>query len=144
MGSTARRWMRATHCCSRCTGTATKRCHRTWQRTPESLLLNLIWRATATADESYNVFVHLQEDATGRIWAQSDAGPADWTRPTTGWLPGEFIADVHRLALPADLPAGKYTLWVGLYEPRSGRRVSALGPGVASDQRVAISQVQFP
>jgi hypothetical protein len=113
-------------------------------RTPESLLLNLIWRATATADESYNVFVHLQEDATGRIWAQSDAGPADWTRPTTGWLPGEFIADVHRLALPADLPAGKYTLWVGLYEPRSGRRVSALGPGVAADQRVAISQVQFP
>ncbi len=116
----------------------------TLTRTPEALLLNLAWRATATADESYNIFVHLQEDATGRIWAQSDTGPADWTRPTTGWLPGEFIADRHRLALPADLPAGTYTLWAGLYEPRSGARVAVSGPAAAPDQRVALGTVQFP
>jgi hypothetical protein len=116
----------------------------TLTRTPQALLLNLAWRATATPEESDNVFVHLQENATGRIWAQSDTGPADWTRPTTGWLPGEFIADPHRLALPADLPAGTYTLWAGLYEPLSGARVPVSGPEAAPDQRVALGQVQFP
>jgi hypothetical protein len=116
----------------------------TLTRTVEALLLNLVWRAAATPDDSYNVFVHLQENATGRIWAQSDAGPADWTRPTTGWLPGEFIADLHRLPLPADLPAGTYTLWAGLYEPRSGTRAPVSGSNAAPDQRVALGQLQFP
>jgi hypothetical protein len=113
-------------------------------RTPESLLLNLVWQASATTEDSLNVFIHLQENATGRIWAQSDTGPAEWTRPTTGWLPGEFIADLHRLSLPADLPPGAYTLWAGLYEPRSGARVPVSGSEAAEDGRVPLGQVQLP
>ena len=92
----------------------------------------------------YNVFVHLQADDSGRVWSQSDAGPANWLRPTTGWLAGEYVTDIHRLALPADLPAGMYTLWAGLYEPRSGARVPVSGPGAAPDQRVALVQLQLP
>jgi len=57
----------------------------------------------------------------GRIVAQSDGLPADWTRPTTGWLPGEFIRDAHSLTLPAELPPGSYTLVTGLYLPNGSR-----------------------
>ena len=112
-------------------------------RTATALTVNLIWRATATPATGYSVFVHLQ-GADGRVWAQSDGAPANWTRPTTGWLAGEYVIDAHTLNLPADLPAGSYTLWTGLYDPAGGTRVSASGPGAAADQRVDLEQVSLP
>ena len=111
--------------------------------TAAGLTVDLVWRATATPATSYSVFVHLQ-GADGRVWAQSDAAPADWTRPTTGWLAGEYVIDPHTLNLPADLPAGTYTLWAGLYDPADGTRVSVSGPGAAADQRAALGEVSLP
>ena len=70
--------------------------------------------------ESYRVFVHLLSE-DGRIVAQADGLPAGWTRPTTGWLPGEFIIDRHTIALPTTLPSGNYTLTTGLYLPNASR-----------------------
>ncbi len=84
--------------------------------------LPFVWRADATPATGYHVFVHLV-DETGAILAQSDAVPANWTRPTTGWLPGEYVVDEHILTLPAELPAGELSLRVGLYDPDSGARL---------------------
>ena len=109
----------------------------------ENLTLALAWRATGSPPVSYSVFVHLS-DSTGRVWAQSDAVPAGWTRPTTGWVAGEYVLDEHALPLPPDLLTGDYTLWVGLYDPLSGARVPASGPGAAADQRVAVGIVTLP
>ncbi len=111
--------------------------------TATALTVTLIWRATATPELGYSVFVHMQ-GADGRVWAQSDAAPADWTRPTTGWLPGEYVLDTHTLNLPPDLPAGSYTVWTGLYDPAGSGRVAASGPGAAADQRVALGAVILP
>ncbi len=113
------------------------------KRDEESLTLTLTWRAASTPDLSYSVFVHLG-DSAGRVWAQSDHAPADWTRPTTGWLPGEYISDTHLLALPPDLPPGQYTLWAGLYDPRTGLRLPAHGPGATEDNRVMLGEVILP
>jgi len=77
------------------------------------LPVTLVWESRELVSESYHVFVHLLE-AGGAIVAQSDGVPADWTRPTTGWLPGEFVAETRHLALPPDLAPGSYTLWVGM------------------------------
>ena len=94
----------------------------------------LIWRAEAETLNDYRVFVHLV-DATGAIVAQSDAAPAGWARPTTGWLPGEYVLDTHTLTLPSALPDGPLTLRVGLYDPDTGARLlsgaadfAAIGP----------------
>jgi hypothetical protein len=87
------------------------------------LKITLAWRAIQTPSQSYNVFVHLQ-NADGSIVAQSDGVPADWTRRTTGWLPGEFVLDPRTLHLPADLPPGQYALFAGLYRPDIGQRLT--------------------
>ncbi len=86
----------------------------------ETINLELVWQAGTEMSESYRVFVHVL-GADGRIVAQADGLPANWTRPTTGWLPGEFIRDAHRLTLPVELPPGDYTLVTGLYLPNGSR-----------------------
>lgn len=86
--------------------------------------LPLIWRAEAETPVGYHVFVHLV-DESGRILAQSDAVPANWSRPTTGWLPGEYILDTHTLTLPSLPDGGSLTLRVGLYDPTGSGRLRA-------------------
>jgi len=102
--------------------------------------LTLIWRAEALFDTPYHVFVHLTS-ADDIIVAQSDGAPADGGRRTTGWLPGEYIADPRPLALPADLAPGVYTLSAGLYRPDNGARLTT--PHFA-DGRVILEQFQLP
>ncbi len=84
------------------------------------LTATLIWRAESTSSTSYRAFLHLIGPG-GALIAQSDGIPAEWTRPTTGWLPGEYVIDVHTLALPAEAPMGDYKLFTGLYVPGGER-----------------------
>ena len=81
--------------------------------------LTLHWRALATADARYSVFVHVL-DASGQIFSQRDFAPAGGARPTTSWLPGEIIADSYRL----DLPPAHFSLRLGLYNPLTGERLT--------------------
>ena len=94
--------------------------HQIIQSPNHQITVTLIWRAEAETHTSYHVFLHLigPDDA---LVAQSDGIPADWTRPTTGWLPGEYVTDVHVLTIPPDTPAGDYTLYAGLYVPGGER-----------------------
>jgi hypothetical protein len=91
----------------------------------EPFTLALYWRAEATAEIGHVVFVHLLDKAE-RIHAQSDRVPADGARPTTGWLPGEIIADSHTLVLVPDAAPGRYILEVGMYDPANGERLRVL------------------
>jgi hypothetical protein len=74
-------------------------------------------------ETSYRVFVHLL-DKQGNLWAQSDGEPVGWSRPTTGWAPGEVVMDKRTLEIPADVPSGSYTLVAGLYDLQASERLS--------------------
>jgi hypothetical protein len=113
------------------------------ERADRQLTLTLVWQATATPAARYNIFVHLA-DENGRVWTQDDSAPAQWARPTTGWLGGEYIEDIHSLTLPDDLPTGDYTLWVGMYDPVTGERVPVSGPGAVDDRRVNVAVLHLP
>jgi hypothetical protein len=89
-------------------------------------------------DTSYHVFLHLL-GPDGTLVTQSDGVPADWTRRTTGWLPGEFVVETRTLTLPADAPPGEYTLWAGMYAPESKDRLTT---SEFSDGRVPLGTVQ--
>jgi 4-amino-4-deoxy-L-arabinose transferase-like glycosyltransferase len=87
--------------------------------------LTLHWQATETTGDRLSIFVHLL-DAQGAFLAQADDEPGDGALPTASWLPGEYLADPHVLTVRPDAPAGPASLVVGLYDPRSGQRVSWL------------------
>ena len=87
--------------------------------TPHELRLTLHWLALAAMDADYTVFSHVLgafNPATGGpLWAGHDGQPDGGRYPTSVWLPGEVILDVHTLTLPADTPPGEYQLEAGFY-----------------------------
>jgi hypothetical protein len=89
--------------------------------------LRLYWRATATLDQDYTVFVHLL-DSSGRPVAQADSQPRGGAYPTSAWAAGDVIPDDHNLNLPAHLTPGDYTLSVGLYLAPNGPRLPLKSP----------------
>ncbi len=97
-------------------------------RRPGKLSVTLHWRALQPPAKDYAVFVHLL-DAEDRIVAQHDGQPQNGAYPTSVWDTGEVVTDEHVLDLPADLPAGRYRLWVGWYLPGGGDRLPVVGGG---------------
>jgi 4-amino-4-deoxy-L-arabinose transferase-like glycosyltransferase len=86
--------------------------------------LRLHWQATGPVDRNYTVFVHLV-GPDGAILAQSDAPPGGVHFPTSTWLPGHAVLDIHSLALPAHTEPGDYALLVGLYHQPTAERLLA-------------------
>ena len=84
--------------------------------------LELVWGTAGVLSESLRLFVHVL-NANDRIAAQWDGVPGDWRRPTTGWLPGEYVTTRHQFVLPA----GTYMLRVGWYHANSGARIGVGG-----------------
>ena len=81
--------------------------------------LSLVWGTRRPLPNSLRLFVHALDEGD-KIAAQWDGVPVDWTRPTAGWLPGEYLTTNHRF----DLPPGQYDLRLGWYDPVSGERIS--------------------
>jgi hypothetical protein len=95
-----------------------------WQAEPGAMQVTLRWSTDAFLDTDYTVFVHLVDPEDGdRVVAQGDAPPVGGRWPTSLWLPGVAVDDVHTITLPPDLPAGTYPLLVGLYDPVTAARL---------------------
>ena len=108
----------------------------------ETLSVTLYWRATAPVASAAKVFVHLY-DAQGRLGAQVDGWPVDGTRPPYTWSVGEVIRDRQQVLLPLELPPGRYSLLVGLYD-REGRLVaSSATPQPFSENRVPLAEIEI-
>lgn len=99
----------------------------------ETGTLELVWGTTRLLLDSLRMFVHvLAKDDL--IVGQWDGVPQDWSRPTTGWLPGEVVTTRHTF----DLPEGEYALRVGWYLPSSGARL-----GVSGSDSLRLDKPQF-
>jgi hypothetical protein len=59
----------------------------------------------------------------GQIYGQQDSAPDYGAYPTSLWQPGEIVVEQVNLAIPAERPAGPYTLHIGLYHPATGERL---------------------
>jgi hypothetical protein len=96
-----------------------------------SLDIVIYWRALAEMDASYIGFVHLLDEA-GQVTSQVDHVPGDGAFPTSGWLPGEVIADKYQIPYPSDATLEDEALWtqplieIGVYDPATGERLPAL------------------
>jgi hypothetical protein len=90
--------------------------------TQGELRLTLYWQPSEEVPDDLKVFVHVL-NYEGRLVAQRDQAPAGGERPTTGWAPGEVVADRYSIPLPPDVGPGGYRVQVGWYEASTGTRV---------------------
>jgi hypothetical protein len=82
----------------------------------------LYWQALRPPDDNYFVFVHLL-DAAGQFVTNHDGMPMNGRFATRAWQPEITIQDSHPIALPPDLPPGRYQIAVGLYQQETGQRL---------------------
>ena len=94
-------------------------------RPGDRLPVLLYWQAAGMPAQDYTVFVQLLDPAGVQV-AGADGPPVNGDYPTGLWRAGDWVDDLHWLALPEGVPAGGYTIAVGLYDPQSGRRVPRL------------------
>lgn len=85
--------------------------------------LTLYWKSIGVAGINYTTFVHLQNDS-GEVVAQADSQPAAGAYPTSLWDVGEVVRDEVVIPLPADLSAGEYRLFTGMYDLATGERLT--------------------
>jgi hypothetical protein len=90
-----------------------------------ALKLDMVWQIEQPTQTAFKYFVHLlgPPKADGSpVYAQQDSQPCGDSLPTTLWTASDLLTVSVMLDLPADLPAGAYTLQTGWYEAASGAR----------------------
>jgi hypothetical protein len=92
----------------------------------ETIKVTFYWQALTPPQEDYVAFVHLRRPEDSEPLAQHDSMPRQGWYPTSLWAGGDRVPDAHPLAIPAELPAGSYPLWAGLYRA-DGARLPAYG-----------------
>jgi mannosyltransferase len=84
----------------------------------------LYWHPLQSTENALKIFVHLTggiNPAAGTpLWTQDDQFPQDERINSESW--SEVFRDVYTLPLNG-VPAGSYTLLVGLYDPQTGERI---------------------
>ena len=106
----------------------------------------LRWQALYSIDTHYVVFVHLIDPNANfedSLMAQQDVEPVI---PTTRWVPGVDVVDLHQVTIPADLPAGWYELRAGMYTPGlSGSRLPVVDAGLttAESDSILIAEIEI-
>ena len=95
-----------------------------------ALVLTLYWKLDGDepVPADFTVFVHLVDEQGLPVIEPSDRPPVDGAWPTSAWVPGLTLADTHVIALPPNLQLGRYAVRLGLYDPNTGVRLTALRP----------------
>lgn len=90
-----------------------------------SLPVTLYWEAAAPPSQNYAMFLHLCQDCSIPPLAQTDGPPFSGHGDaglTTTWIVGDPLHDERSITLPRDLAPGRYTLLLGVYEPKPDLR----------------------
>ncbi|MGC8827934.1 MAG: hypothetical protein ACP5TV_13145, partial [Anaerolineae bacterium] len=108
----------------------------------KEITLRLWWLGLAQPARNYKFFVHV-EDAAGHRWAQEDRQPVFNASPTTRWGENELVWEYYRIPLPADAPAGEYTLYAGIYDAETLANLDLLdAAGSPQGQRFVVGTVR--
>ncbi|MCS7062070.1 MAG: glycosyltransferase family 39 protein, partial [Anaerolineae bacterium] len=119
------------------------RIDRTAYRSTGLIPLELRWRALRPLSARYKVFVHVGAlDAPPA--AQSDGEPVGGLFPTDAWQTGQPIVDRRAVWLSHELPAGRYGIYLGLYDGATGQRLPITVPDEsASGDRLWLGEIEI-
>lgn len=94
--------------------------------------ITLLWKRSGDLQfqslPDYNVFLHIV-DQEGNQQLGADGEPFNGQYPTNLWNRDEEVLDSHEFTLPATLPAGSYSIELGLYENVSNLRAQRVDGG---------------
>ncbi len=85
--------------------------------------LTLYWRALRDVQHDYIIGVQLI-DTTGEEIAYWLGRPVMSRYPTTEWRAGQVVQDAWKLQLPLDIPAGRHSLNVAVYDAQTGKAIA--------------------
>lgn len=94
-------------------------------RPGDLVAIDVTWQAAGEPKEDLNTLVHLGQPDSAPL-ATGDRPPLDGRYPTHVWENGEQIDDHYELLLPDDLAAGRFPLWIGMYNPQTMVRLPVL------------------
>lgn len=90
---------------------------------PGQVYVSLYWKSLKPFTQNYKIFVHLRHAATGQTVASADHEAFDGLLPTQRWPVNRILKDTNPLVIPVEAPPGPYLLYVGLYDPATGKRL---------------------
>ena len=107
-------------------------------RAGSSFVVTYTYAATAPLKEPWKVFAHF-EGKRPRMRFQGDHAP---TRPLAWWRKGQYIRYSTTVSVPRTVPAGQYTLWLGLF--RKADRLPATSQTVpVIDNRANVGRIEI-
>ncbi len=112
-------------------------------RQGDTIQLKLYWRSRQVVTTEYKVFVHLRDMGDTQMAAQHDGAPVHGFTPTTRWLPGEIIDDVHPLPIDGAIPSGTYQLAVGMYDPNTVTNLPVTAEQKLAGERIVLGTVEI-
>ncbi len=112
-------------------------------REAPNLYLTLFWQSLRPITTDYTVFLHLRRTADGVTVAQKDGLSLSGAYPTSRWQLDETVIDPITLSLPPDLPSGRYTLWVGMYQLETLQRLP-IANDTSGENAVFLGEVMLP
>ena len=93
-----------------------------WQA-GDSIQLDITWQTLKMSAMPLTGFVHMT-GPSGELVAQDDHPVIHDFIPHTMWSPWQRLPDRFMLQLPDDAALGDYTLFIGLYHPETGQRLT--------------------
>ncbi len=92
-----------------------------------SFRLTLHWRSLKPLSGAWEVFVHV--NGPGGVRANWDHKPLSGLYPISSWKAGECVRDSGVIELRTAIAAGPGEVWLGLWDPQSGKRMAVVAPG---------------
>jgi hypothetical protein len=104
----------------------------------KNIRLTTYWRAKDRGVEPLSFFVHVL-DQQGRIATQWDG----YTYSPNYVRPGDIIAQVHFIPIPADFAEGTYRLQLGMYQSLTGERLPIVIDGQPIGDRIWLQTIEI-
>ncbi len=98
--------------------------------------LRLLWRARNETERDFKIALRVL-DPNGNSVFGDDRITGNWQRPTSSWLPGEYIEDSFDLGPPAALTACPCVIQLVAYDQTTGERLpTTSGDAILLDTRL--------
>jgi hypothetical protein len=91
---------------------------QTTAQSGDMVSVSVRWQATDQVGQDWTTFVHVGDPNQPPL-ITGDSPPLGGDYPTHFWAEGEVMDDEYALFVGAEMPAGRYPVWIGMYDPET-------------------------